>query len=340
MTQRRRIAIIYAFAVPAVLAVVLFERIAFLRVDTVQSQMSNTAAALHQCDLALSLLRGTEGRTDPSSGEAFNAASYERPASQLSGVLQRLRELTRDEPATQSQLRDLDQLIDQRTGVLRLAKAESDARGKTQNRAALEGEDQKSPEATVNLVGEIRTAQQIRLQEQGELAAQSVRWANLTITYGGFLFLWLVGVAAFLLFHDERAHAWTGVERQVHTRILEDLPLGVCLATSAGTLLYANRAEDAILGYEAGELIGKNVIDLHSASDAESAFAEVVDLLPPGQTWSGELNLRKKDQALLKSASWIMNLEVAGKFFRLFIHDPHSWLSNDPQKHQISVGCS
>src|SRR5579863_705595 len=205
MTQRRRIAIIYAFAVPAVLAVVLFERIAFLRVDTVESQMSNTAGALHQCDLALSLLRGTEGRTNPSSGEAFNGASYERPASQLSGVLQRLRELTRDEPAIQSQLRDLDQLIDPRTGVLRLAKAESGGRGNTQNRAALEGEGQKSPEATVNLVAEIRTAQQIRLQEQGEMAAQSVRWANLTVTYGGFLLLWLVGVAAFLLFHDERA---------------------------------------------------------------------------------------------------------------------------------------
>lgn len=137
--------------------------------------------------------------------------------------------------------------------------------------------------------------------------------------------IWLIGLAAFLLFHGDRARAWKGVERRVHTRILEDLPLGVCLTTESGTIVYANHAEDATFGYETGELIGKNVTRLHPSDGAEPVLREVIDRLGPSQIWSGELARRRKDTTTPNVTSWITNLDVAGKFYRVFIHDPYSW---------------
>lgn len=147
-------------------------------------------------------------------------------------------------------------------------------------------------------------------------------WANAAVLYGGFLTVWLIGVAAVLLFHDERTRAWKGVERRVHTRILEELPMGVCLTTGGGTILYSNNAEGAILGYEPGELFAKDVNSFVSSTEAELAFEDLIDRLPPNQTWHGELALTKKDHSFFNVPSWVTNLEVAGKFFRVYIHNP------------------
>lgn len=326
MTQRRKIAIAYVFAVPVVLAVVLFERIAFLRVDSGEDGMAQAAEVLRDCDLTISLLKEAELHRHAASDTAVNMRSYQGAVSQLGDVFQRLRQLTWNEPSTRSQFRTLDLLVTERTGLLQsTTELSKNGNPAVQNRAALEAQGQKLSDDIGKLIAEIKTAQQIRWQQQREAAAQSVRLASATVTYGGFLMIWLIGVAAFLLFHDERARVWTGVERRVHTRILEDLPLGVCLTTDAGTILYANRAEDATFGYQSGELIGKNVNGLHPPHDAEPAVGEVIDRLGPSQIWSGELPLLRKDNTTLRAALWIMNLEVAGEFFRVFIHDPYSW---------------
>ena len=106
--------------------------------------------------------------------------------------------------------------------------------------------------------------------------------------------------------------------------VLQELPVGVCLTTGSGVILYSNQAEDALLGYEPGELIGRNVAGFVSPTDADPAFDDVIDRLPPNQTWSGELGLHKKDKSFVEAASWVTNLEVAGKFYRVYIHNPDS----------------
>ena len=49
-----------------------------------------------------------------------------------------------------------------------------------------------------------------------------------------------------------------------------------------------------------------------------------MDGLSPSQIWSGELARRRKDITTPNVTSWITNLDVAGKFYRVFIHDPYS----------------
>lgn len=260
MTQRRRIAISYLFAVPAVLVIVLVQHIALLRLRNAEGEMARTAEALRQ-------------------SEAAFVVEQAEPAGKGGGAVQ----------------------------------AGTVAPTRRQNLAA---DDAK-------LAAETRALQRTRLVEQKEIADRTVHFAQAVNTFGGILAIWLVGVAAFLLFHDERAHAWTGVERRVHTRIIETLPLGVCLSTVAGGILYANPVEDAIFGYEREGLIGKDVARLHGPlpADPNLTVEETIDRLGPGQTWSGEVTIKRKDGAALKAQAWIMNMEVAGKLYRLFVHN-------------------
>jgi PAS domain S-box-containing protein len=260
MTQRRRIAIAYLFAVPAVLAIVLVQHIALLRLRHAETEMVRTSGALLQPGAAFS--------TAQSAGKGGSAVQ---------------------------------------TGT------------------ASEAQGQSPAAADAKLAAETTTAaQRTRLLDQRAIADRSVRFAEAVNTFGGVLAIWLVGVAAFLLFHDERARAWTGVERRVHTRIIETLPLGVCLSTVAGGILYANPAEDAIFGYGREELIGRDVARLHGPLPADPGLTveETIDRLGPGQTWSGEVAVNRKDGATVTARAWITNMEVAGKLYRLFVHNP------------------
>lgn len=323
MTQGRKIAFAYVLAVPAVLAVVFFERVSLLRVSDSETGMAQSSEVLRNCDLAISVLKEADLRPVPASGNA-TVESSPPPSVQLSDAIQSLHELTRNEAAAQPQLRTVDRLLAERT-ALRQSVGRSgssspgdEARGRTlANSIAI-------------VIGEIATAHQIELQQQAEVAGQDVRWANAAVLYGGFLTVWLIGVAAVLLFHDERTRAWKGVERRVHTRILEELPIGVCLTTGAGTILYSNHAEAAILGYEPAELFAKDVNIFVASAETEPAFDDLIDRLPANRSWYGELALTKRDRSLLTVASWVTNLEVAGKFFRVYIHDPFSRQAEPP----------
>src|ERR1019366_8750503 len=113
------------------------------------------------------------------------------------------------------------------------------------------------------ILADIKSAEQIRLDQQSEAATRSVHLASTFTAYGGGLLIWLVGVAAFLLFHDEKARVWAGGERRVHTKVLEVFPLGVSVTTNEGIIVYANPAEEALFGYSAHELLGGNANPLH-----------------------------------------------------------------------------
>ena len=323
MTQGRKIAFAYVLAVPAVLAVVFFERVSLVRVSGSETAMARTGEVLHNCGLAISLLKEPDLRPGIPPGGATMESSPS-VAAQLSGAVQRLYALTASDPSDQSRLRAFDRLLATRSALRRSAAKNPSSRADTA------AQDQKLTDSMAGVIREIETAHQIGLQQQADAVAQSVRWANAAVLYGGFLTAWLIGVAAVLLFHDERTRAWRGIERRVHTRILEELPIGVCLTTGAGTILYTNHAEGAILGYEPAELFAKDVNTFVSPAGTDPAFDDLIDRLPPNQSWYGGLALTRSDRSLLTAASWVTNLEVAGKFFRVYIHDPFSRHASSP----------
>ena len=318
MTQRRRIAIAYLFAVPAVLGVVLSQHVAFVRLKHAGAGMSQASEALRQSNVALSLLNDAEAEAQRyvSGGDQGSRDLFLSDVARLHTVLQRLSNLS--DSSSQAQLASLEVLVQKRIGLLQqLIDRNNHA---PQKRTGLDAG--KPTDDIGKLIEEIETTQQIRLEQQREAADQSLRFATGVNIFGGFLTIWLVGVAALLLFHDEKRRAWSGMERRVHTRVLETLPLGVSLSTEAGAIIYANRAEEATFGYDEGELIGQSVTRLHACGSdgTDPDIEEIVDRLGHAETWSGELTIRKKDGSTTRTAAWIMNMGVSGKPYRMFVH--------------------
>ena len=331
MTQRRKIAIAYVFAVPVVLGIVLFQQIALVRVSGVEGEMSRAAEVLHETEATFSVLEEAEAaaRRYVATGSDAYKHSYQGAVSRAQSALQDLHELTKSDPASQSQLRTLDPLVAKRFTLLQQVMDSRDQTGITaQQRTDLVLQEQNLMDQIEKLIAGVQTAQQVRMQQQKEAGAWSVRIAKVTNSFGGFLAVWLVGLAAFLLFHDEKARKWAGVERRVHTKVLETLPLGVCLTTETGLILYANSAEDALFGYEPGYLVGRNAKDLHDAGQAKQGqtLSEVFEHLDPLQVWSGELPIRLKDGTSRTTSAWVRNMEVPGQIYRVIIHNV-SWPS-------------
>src|SRR5579864_5879394 len=55
MSQRRRVAVSYLFAVPVVLAIVLVQHVAFLRLGRAEGALAETAGAVPQSEVASSV---------------------------------------------------------------------------------------------------------------------------------------------------------------------------------------------------------------------------------------------------------------------------------------------
>ena len=318
MTRRRRIAIAYLFAVPTMLGVVLAQHVAFLRLKHAETGMAQAAEALRECDAAMPLLNAAEvdAQRYLSGGDQGARNSFQDNVARLRVVLGGLHDLT-DSPS-QSPLARLKPLLAQRIAWLEQM-MDKNVRA-VQNRTA--SDSGKPMDDVGKLIAESKAVQQIRFEQQKEATEQNLGLASGLNTFGGLLAAWLVGVAAFLLFHDEKHRAWAGVERRVHTRVLESLPLGVCLSTEGGAILYANHAEEAALGYSQGELIGQNVKRLHASNgeSGEPEIEDIIDRLGHTETWPGELAIRRKDGSTSRTAAWIMNMDVAGKLYRVFVH--------------------
>ena len=92
-----------------------------------------------------------------------------------------------------------------------------------------------------------------------------------------------------LLFHDDRASFRGRIEQRLHSDILESLPLGVCLASESGVILYANPAAESTFGYKPGELVARNVEALQESSEggSDSRVAEILEQMFGHEIWSG-----------------------------------------------------
>ena len=326
MPQRRKIAIAYAFAVPVVLVVVLFLHTALLGVSSSSSGMVQSAKAVQDTGMALSLLEEAGANAQKyvaSGGEKPYDKAYKDSVAELRLVLQRMDDRTQTAPSIHAKFLTLAPLVGKQFVLFEQAMEVSKKNSTARVKAPPVVENQKLSDDIGKILAEIKAAEQAELQRQSDGATRSVRLANMFTTYGGGLLIWLVGVAAFLLFHDEKARAWKGIERRVHTIILQTLPLGVSVATDTGTILYANPAEEALLGYEQGELLGNNATLLHDleGKSGEQTVNGILERLNSGRAWSGELPVRRKDKTIHNTPSWVMNMDVPGHVYRVFIHN-------------------
>src|SRR5690348_309276 len=273
MTQRRKIAIGYAIAVPAVFVIVFFIYSSLRSISASVEELTQASDVISDTEAVLSLLKDAAENTQKyidTRGDLPSIRAYEISDAELHKTLQDIGEKTKDEQSVQMKFAALGPLVTKQIKIFEQRMAagrnKNAARGKSEPIA-------ESPSLMVDIekiLSEINAVQQVRLQQQNDSTRRSLNFAKSLVIYGGGGLVWLVGIGAFLLFHDERAHVWAGVERRVHTNVLQNVPFGVSVATETGLIVYANPAEEGLTGYDRGELMGKNANIIHALDGKES----------------------------------------------------------------------
>lgn len=324
MSQKKKIAVAYLFAVPVTLAIVFYQRVTLTRVSGSTQEVRGAAELIQESDRVLALLKQAETsaqRYIASGGDSADVAAYRKSVSDLHEVLQQISEQTADEQALQASVKSLSDAVSKQVSVFnREISARGNRRAPSSHAAPLVSRDLEGD--IIEAQAQINAVQARRLDHQRAASRTDLRRANLATTFGGGVVIWLVGVASFLLFHQEKTRVWAGVERRVHTKVLQALPMGVSVATDNGVILYSNPAEEALLGYRSGELLGNNATLLHDLEGpkGESTVQAILERLNVGLPWKGDLPLRRKDGTVQTIPGWVMNLEFPGKIYRVFVH--------------------
>ena len=109
--------------------------------------------------------------------------------------------------------------------------------------------------------------------------------------------------------------------KQAH--ILNSMSEGVSLSNEEGIILFTNPAEDAIFGYERGELIRKHVSVQNSYQPEENLkiVNEIIDQLKKKGFWLGELKNIKKDGTHFTSRARINALKMNGRQYWICVQE-------------------
>lgn len=327
MTQRRQIAIACSLAIPIFFAFLVFEIGALYRLDAHEGEIAKNAAALSECDSLLAAVRDAETAMQGylTSGSDLHRSSFADATSRFSASLARLDELFKSDPAMESRLQSTRNLAEKK---LALHEREMDSAKPPRLGKANSAHDTQSVNMTAEIdqiIASVRAEIQARSQQEQLSAARSASSVDTLVKYGGVVTIWIVGVAALLLFYDDSDRFRERIEQPLHTDILESLPLAVCLTTESGSILYANPAAESAFGYRSGELVARNIALLHDPNGgAEPNLAETLARLTPHELWSGELPIRIKNGDRIRAASWVASIRVGERDCRLLVHSAPS----------------
>lgn len=120
----------------------------------------------------------------------------------------------------------------------------------------------------------------------------------------------VVGIVR-LAAHDVAAPS----EEALRDHVLDSMVEGVCLTDEAGRIVYTNPAEDAMFGYERGELAGQHVEVLHAYPPEHNRriAGEVIARLREVGAWEGEFENRRKDGGLFTTRARISRVDIGGR---------------------------
>src|ERR1019366_5318714 len=132
MTQRRKIAIAYAFAVPVVLAVVLFQHAALFGVGGFEEGMAQAAEVMREAEAASTLVQNAEGEARKYT-TSIGDEEYKSTLLQLRGVLKQLCERVANQPPVKAKCQALEPLMESQIALFQKTidsakKGESSAR--------------------------------------------------------------------------------------------------------------------------------------------------------------------------------------------------------------------
>ena len=85
-------------------------------------------------------------------------------------------------------------------------------------------------------------------------------------------------------------------------RLLECVQQAVVATDLRGSILYWNRFAEDLYGWRAEEVAGRNIRELTPAAQSDDAAAEIFASLETGASWSGEMELKRRDGSTFTAA--------------------------------------
>lgn len=106
-------------------------------------------------------------------------------------------------------------------------------------------------------------------------------------------------------------------ELLVQSRVLANMLEGVALYDENGVCHYTNPAEDAMLGYARGEMIGKHFGELlgYTRREFRKVVVDALATLEAVGEWQGEIQSRRKDGRVIDTYTRISRVEISGRRF-------------------------
>jgi len=77
--------------------------------------------------------------------------------------------------------------------------------------------------------------------------------------------------------------------------LLDSIEQAIVATDLKGNILYWNNFAEKLHGWRAVEVLGKNVLDVKPADQSAEEAREAMQRVLEGESWSGEINLRRKD---------------------------------------------
>jgi PAS domain S-box-containing protein len=91
----------------------------------------------------------------------------------------------------------------------------------------------------------------------------------------------------------ELKKAEEAISFQAH--LLDTVEQAVIATDLGGKIIYWNRFAETVYGWSAAEAVGRNIIEVTPADSTQEEAAEIMSRLQKGQSWSGELMVRRQD---------------------------------------------
>jgi PAS domain S-box-containing protein len=104
------------------------------------------------------------------------------------------------------------------------------------------------------------------------------------------------GFVAFVRDLSERKRAEDSMRFQAH--LLDTVEQAVIATDMEGGITYWNRHAEKLYGWSAAETVGRNILEVTPAETSSEQAAEIMSRLFSGETWTGELDVRRRDGSI------------------------------------------
>jgi PAS domain S-box-containing protein len=322
----KKIAIGYLIALPILLIFGLMQSQVLQNLTQIQQEAARATETLEAIETLVSSLRiaGTATEAGLSDKGGGIVSSREEARATTRDRLQHVKQLTAENPRQSERLSTLEMLVEKKLQSLeRQFTPHAAGRPGAESTKTAETSGELLTEEIRKIASEMRAEELSVVRERSALAQSLADKTSYITTLWGILALWLIALAALLMYRKSSEQRWAGIERRMKARILESLPVGVCLTDDNGIILYSNRAEDALLGYKADELLGRYLANLesHTGEERERLAGEINDRLSAQGSWQGEFTAVRKDRSSFRCSTRAVGMESPGKLYRIFVQE-------------------